>query len=41
MDIKADDLKEMLEEARSNNYAVPHFNINNLEWAKYILETMQ
>ena len=33
--------KEMLEEARSNNYAVPHFNINNLEWAKYILETMQ
>lgn len=30
--------KEMLYKAQSGAYAVPHFNINNLEWAKYILE---
>jgi len=30
--------KEMLQEAKKNHYAVPHFNINNLEWTKYILE---
>lgn len=30
--------KEMLEKARINKYAVPHFNINNLEWTKFILE---
>ena len=29
---------EMLQKAKSNHYAVPHFNINNLEWTKYILE---
>ena len=29
---------DMLEKAKENNYAVPHFNINNLEWTKYILE---
>ena len=29
--------KEMLEKAKQGHYAVPHFNINNLEWTKYIL----
>ncbi len=31
----------MLLEAKRGHYAVPHFNINNLEWTKYILEEMQ
>lgn len=30
--------KKMLTNAKTNHYAVPHFNINNLEWTKYILE---
>jgi len=30
----------ILKDAKQNGYAVPHFNINNLEWAKYILEEM-
>lgn len=30
--------KDMLMDAKKNHYAVPHFNINNLEWTKYILE---
>lgn len=30
--------KEMLKKAKEEHYAVPHFNINNLEWTKYILE---
>lgn len=30
--------KKMLEVAKENHYAVPHFNINNLEWTKFILE---
>lgn len=30
--------KEMLEKARIGKYAVPHFNINNLEWTRFILE---
>jgi fructose-1,6-bisphosphate aldolase class II len=30
--------KDILNRARENAYAVPQFNINNLEWAKYILE---
>lgn len=30
---------EMLNKAYSNKYAVPHFNINNLEWTRIILET--
>ena len=30
--------KEMLMKAKKENYAVPHLNINNLEWTKYILE---
>lgn len=29
---------EMLKKAKEEHYAVPHFNINNLEWSKYILE---
>lgn len=33
--------KEMLGKAKQEHYAVPHFNINNLEWAKYILEQCQ
>lgn len=31
----------MLNKAKEGKYAVPHFNINNLEWAKYILEECQ
>ena len=33
--------KEMLEKARLCKYAVPHFNINNLEWTRFILEECQ
>ena len=33
--------KEMLNKAKKEHYAVPHFNINNLEWTKYILEECQ
>lgn len=29
---------EMLNKAKEEHYAVPQFNINNLEWTKYILE---
>lgn len=29
---------EMLNQAKTNKYAVPHFNINNLEWTRFILE---
>ena len=32
---------EMLAKAKKEHYAVPHFNINNLEWTKYILEECQ
>lgn len=32
---------EMLSNAKKGKYAVPHLNINNLEWAKYILEECQ
>lgn len=32
--------KEILQRAKEKQYAVPHFNINNLEWTKYILEEM-
>lgn len=32
---------EMLQNAKKGHYAVPHFNINNLEWSKYILEECQ
>ena len=33
--------KQMLENAKKQKYAVPHFNTNNLEWTKYILEECQ
>ena len=36
-----DEAKEMLEKARDGKYAVGHFNINNLEWTKSILQTAQ
>lgn len=29
---------EMLQKAKEGHYAIPQFNINNLEWTKYILE---
>ena len=32
---------EMLKKARAGKYAVGHFNINNLEWTKCILQTAQ
>ncbi|SUP59041.1 Fructose-bisphosphate aldolase [Weissella viridescens] len=28
---------DMLQKARAEHYAVPAFNVNNLEWAKAIL----
>lgn len=31
-------MKELLIKAKENKYAVPQFNINNLEWTKFILE---
>lgn len=31
-------MKNMLEDAKKNKYAVPQFNINNLEWTRFILE---
>ena len=30
--------KKILEKAKTNKYAIPHFNINNLEWTRFILE---
>ncbi|MDD2202778.1 MAG: class II fructose-1,6-bisphosphate aldolase [Bacilli bacterium] len=32
---------EILSNAKKNFYAVPQFNINNLEWTKYILEVCE
>jgi fructose-1,6-bisphosphate aldolase class II len=32
---------EMLQKAKQGHYAVPQFNINDLEWTKYILEECQ
>lgn len=34
-------MKEMLESAKKDKYAVAHFNINNLEWTRFILEENQ
>ena len=34
-------MKEMLKCAKENKYAVPQFNINNLEWTRFILEECQ
>lgn len=31
-------MEEMLKKAQIGKYAVPQFNVNNLEWAKFILE---
>lgn len=31
-------MEEMLNKAKEGHYAVPHFNINNLEWIRFILE---
>ncbi len=36
-----ENMNNMLEKARLGKYAVGHFNINNLEWTRYILETCQ
>ena len=33
--------KDMLDKAKAGKYAVGHFNINNLEWTKAILQTAQ
>ena len=33
-----ENFNKMLQEAKKGHYAIPHFNINNLEWTKYILE---
>ena len=33
-----ENMKDMLEKADNGKYAVPHFNINNLEWTRFILE---
>ncbi|MCR4819140.1 MAG: class II fructose-1,6-bisphosphate aldolase, partial [Fretibacterium sp.] len=33
--------KEMLVKAKAGHYAVGHFNINNLEWTKCVLQTAQ
>ena len=33
--------KQMLEKAKQEGYAIPHFNINNLEWTRFILETCE
>lgn len=30
--------KELLIRAKESKYAIPHFNINNLEWTRFILE---
>lgn len=34
-------MKEMLEKAKEEKYAVAHFNINNLEWTRFVLEENQ
>lgn len=34
-------MTDMLNKAKENNYAVGHFNINNLEWTQAILEAAQ
>lgn len=35
------DIKIMIQKAYQNKYAIPHFNINNLEFTKYILEACE
>ena len=36
-----ENMKDMLNKADCGKYAVPHFNINNLEWTRFILEECQ
>ncbi len=36
-----ENMNKMLNKAMDEKYAVGHFNINNLEWAKYILEVSE
>lgn len=36
-----ENMKSILNKAYKEKYAVPHFNINNLEWTRYILEECQ
>ena len=36
-----ENMKDMLIKADRGKYAVPHFNINNLEWTRFILEECQ
>ena len=33
--------KEMVEKAHAGHYAIPAFNINNLEWTKAVLTGIQ
>lgn len=35
------DVRKTLLKAKNEKYAIPQFNINNLEWAKYILEVCE
>lgn len=37
-DTMLENMKGMLEKAKIYKYAIPQFNINNLEWTKFILE---
>ncbi len=34
-------MKKMLVDAKNGKYAIPHININNLEWTRYVLEESQ
>lgn len=34
-------MSSVLNNAKNNKYAIPQFNINNLEWTKYILEVCE
>lgn len=36
-----ENMNNMLLKAKNGKYAVPQFNINNLEWTRYILETCE
>lgn len=36
-----ENMNNMLNKAKMNKYCVPQFNINNLEWTRYILEECQ
>lgn len=33
--------KDLLEKAKMGKYAIPQFNINNLEWTRFVLEEVQ